>query len=176
MSTPSTPPEAPDDQADTAAARATGQPRAHPRPVRHSREVRLPLAIRKELLITRALIERHDCAEALRQVRGGAVRLGRFSTWLPRMTRPASWLKLLGLAKDYPMLSSAVSLALPLVRRTPVLRWGWKLAKLGGLAAAGYWAYETWQKGTAEARQARPGPGDTPAGTIDTGFRDPLVR
>ncbi|WP_420993303.1 DUF3318 domain-containing protein [Cupriavidus sp. 30B13] len=175
MSTPSTPSGAPgdsaDDRADTAAARDTGQPRAHPRPVRYSREVRLPLAIRKELLITRAALERYDCAQALHQVRGSAARFGRLGTWLPRMTRPASWFKLLGLARDYPILSSTVSLALPLLRKTPVLRWGWKLAKLGSLAAAGFWVYDTWQKGTAEASRS----GATPA-TVDTGFRDPLVR
>ncbi|WP_454722352.1 MULTISPECIES: DUF3318 domain-containing protein [Cupriavidus] len=174
MSTPSTPGEASDDRADTAdtaAARDAGQPRSHPRPVRYSREVRLPLAIRKELLITRAALERYDCAQALHHVRGSAARFGRVGTWLPRLTRPASWLKLLGLARDYPVLSSTLSLALPLLRKTPVLRWGWKLAKLGGLAAAGYWAYDTWQKGSAGDTRPEPAPG-----TVDTGFRDPLVR
>ncbi|MGO4808016.1 DUF3318 domain-containing protein [Cupriavidus sp. 2MCAB6] len=147
--------------------------REHQRPVRFSREVRLPLAIRKELLITRAALERYDCAQALHHVRGSATRFGRFSTWLPRMTRPASWLKLLGLAKEYPLLSSAVSLALPLLRKTPVLRWTWKASKFGILAGAGYWVYQTWQKGSAEA--ARRAPPDT-VETVDTGFRDPLVR
>ncbi|WP_020204616.1 DUF3318 domain-containing protein [Cupriavidus sp. WS] len=179
MSTPSNPSDAPaeraderaNERADTAATRDAGQPRAHPRPVRYSREVRLPLAIRKELLITRAALERYDCAQALHQVRGSAARFGRLGNWLPRVAQPASLLKLLGLARDYPVLSSTISLALPLLRKTPVLRWGWKLAKLGGLAAAGYWAYDTWQKGTAgDTRTARA------PGAADTGFRDPLVR
>lgn len=168
MSTPHTPGEPADNAAGTAPT--SKAPRSHQRPVRFAREVRLPLAIRKELLITRAALERYDCAQALHHVRGSATRLGRFSTWLPRMTRPASWLKLLGLAKDYPLLSSAVSLALPLLRKTPVLRWGWKLSKLGALAAAGYWAYETFQKSSVQ--DARKAPSDT----VDTGFRDPLVR
>ncbi len=145
-------------------------PREHRRPVRFSREVRLPLAVRKELLITRAALERYDCAQALHHVRGSAARLGRFSAWLPRMARPASWLKLLGLAKDYPLLSSAVSLALPLLRKTPLLRWTWKLSKVGLLAGAGYLAYQAWQKGSA------PPAGETPPESVDTGFRDPLVR
>ncbi|MHA7681372.1 DUF3318 domain-containing protein [Cupriavidus sp. PET2-C1] len=168
MSTPHTPGEPADNTAGTASTAKA--PRSHQRPVRFAREVRLPLAIRKELLITRAALERYDCAQALHHVRGSATRLGRFSAWLPRMTRPASWLKLLGLAKEYPLLSSAVSLALPLLRKTPVLRWGWKLSKLGALAAAGYWAYETFQKSSVQDARK------TPSDTVDTGFRDPLVR
>jgi hypothetical protein len=137
--------------------------------VRFSGEVRLPLAVRKELLVTRAALERYDCAQALHHVRDSATRFGRLSAWLPRMTRPAAWLKLLGLAKDYPLLSSAVSLALPLLRKTPILRWTWKASKLGMLAGAGYWAYQTWQKGSAQAARQTP-----PA--ADNGLRDPLGR
>lgn len=164
MSNPNTPSEP--------AQHVAGTPhREHRRPVRFSGEVRLPLAVRKELLITRAALERYDCAQALHHLRDNAVRLGRFSAWLPRLIRPNSWLKLLGLAKDYPLLSAAVSLALPLLRKTPVLRWTWKASKVGMLAGAVYWAYQTWQKGSAAAARQTP-----PATDTDTGLRDPLGR
>ncbi len=147
--------------------------REHPRQVQFTREVRLPLEVRKELLITRAALERYDAVQALRQVRGGARRMTSIGAWLPRMTRPSGWLKLLGITRDYPMLSTAITLALPLLRKTPIGRAVWKVSKLGALAGAGYWAYKTWtasQAGTGASHQ-RP---VTPA-PVDTGFRDPLV-
>lgn len=146
----------------------------HPRPVRYVREVRLPLEVRKELLLTRAELERHDLLKALHEVKGGARRLGSFANWLPRAVRPGSWMKLLGLAQDYPLVSTAVTLALPLLRRTPLLRWTWKASKLGVIAGAAYWGYKTWRQANSQAVA----PADT-GGTKapqDTGFRDPLVR
>ncbi len=147
---------------------------------RTDREVRLPLAVRKELLITRAALERYDCAQSLADVRASVRNIGRIGAWLPRVARPQSMWKLLGLAKDYPILGSALSLALPFARRVPVLRWGWKLSKLGAVAGAGYWAYRTWQQArsqTPEGNVPTPSParGDAAART-DTGFHDPLVR
>ncbi|MCG5260263.1 DUF3318 domain-containing protein [Cupriavidus gilardii] len=147
---------------------------------RTPREVRLPLAVRKELLITRAALERYDAAQSLADVRASVRNIGRIGAWLPRMARPQSMWKLLGMAKDYPVMSSALSLALPLMRRVPVLRWGWKLSKLGAVAGAGYWAYRTWQQARAQTPEGnvpapRPARGDATART-DTGFHDPLVR
>ncbi|WP_454764625.1 DUF3318 domain-containing protein [Cupriavidus campinensis] len=150
------------------------RPRAeHPRPVRFTREVRLPLAVRKELLITRAALERYDAAQALHQVRSGTRRLAGLTSlaaWLPRLTRSSSWLKLLGVTREYPMLSTAITLAMPLLRRTAIGRAAWKVSKVGLLAGAGYWAYKTWQSvkspATAQATAAK---------AHDTGFRDPLV-
>ncbi|MBP0629992.1 MULTISPECIES: DUF3318 domain-containing protein [unclassified Cupriavidus] len=154
--------------------------REHTRPVRFTQEVRLPLEVRKELLLTRAALERHDCLQALHQVRGGARRLGNFASWLPRIARPGSLMKVAGITKDYPLLSTAVTLALPLLRRTPVLRWTWKLSKVGLAAGAAYWVYNTWRDAkrqaippaTAPDTTASPSPG---AAAADTGFRDPLV-
>lgn len=147
---------------------------------RTAREVRLPLAVRKELLITRAALERYDAAQSLADVRASVRNIGRIGAWLPRMARPQSMWKLLGMAKDYPVMSSALSLALPLMRRVPVLRWGWKLSKLGAVAGAGYWAYRTWQQARAQTPEGNvpapsPARGDSAART-DTGFHDPLVR
>lgn len=155
----------------------SSRPRSeHPRPVRFTREVRLPLAVRKELLITRAALERYDAVQALRQVRGGARRMANLGTWLPRMTRPGGWLKLFGITRDYPVLSTAITLALPLLRRTPVGRIAWKLSKVGMLAGAGYWGYKTWKA----SQPRKPGVVVVPTTsgstvTLDTGFRDPLV-
>ncbi|CAG9178049.1 DUF3318 domain-containing protein [Cupriavidus respiraculi] len=166
-----------------------------PRSVRLTRETHLPLDVRKELLITRAALERYDCTQALHDVKDGARRITRLGTWLPRflwaprMDRPQSWFKLLGLAKSYPVLSSGLSLALPLLRRTPVLRWSWKLSKVGIAAGAGYWLYSTWRAAKRDRHDvpvprsaaATVGPDPritTPVAPVqpDTGFRDPLVR
>lgn len=151
---------------------------AHPRPVRFTREVRLPLAVRKELLITRAALERYDALQALHQVKGGARRMTNIGAWLPRITRPSGWLKLLGVTRDYPMLSTAITLAMPLLRKTPIGRVAWKLSKVGALAGAGYWAYKTWRDSQPHAHRA-PGaahPVSKPVPKpLDTGFRDPLV-
>jgi hypothetical protein len=157
---------------------AEARRREHARPVRFSREVRLPLAVRKELLLTRAALERHDCYQALHEVRGGARRLGSLGSWLPRIFRPGSWTKVLGLAHDYPLVSTALTLALPLVKRTPVLRWTWKLSKVGLVAGAAYWAYNTWREAKSQAVPPASA-GSAPvsgAPAVDTGFRDPLVR
>ncbi|WP_082928232.1 DUF3318 domain-containing protein [Cupriavidus gilardii] len=147
---------------------------------RTDREVRLPLAVRKELLITRAALERYDCAQSLADVRASVRNIGRIGAWLPRMARPQSMWKLLGMAKDYPVMSSALSLALPLMRRVPVLRWGWKLSKLGAVAGAGYWAWRTWQQARAQTPEGNvPAAGtarDAAGARADTGFHDPLVR
>jgi hypothetical protein len=43
------------------------------------------------------------------------------------------------------MVSTAITLALPLLRRTPIGRVAWKVSKLGVVAGAGYWAIKTWQ-------------------------------
>lgn len=153
--------------------------RDHPRPVRFTREVRLPLAVRKELLITRAALERYDAVQALHQVKGGARRMTSVGAWLPRMTRPSGWLKLLGITRDYPMLSTAITLAMPLLRKTPLGRVAWKLSKVGMMAGAGYWAYKTWNASQQPAPAAHVAPvvpvGPAAPAPVDTGFRDPLV-
>ncbi|SOZ35700.1 DUF3318 domain-containing protein [Cupriavidus neocaledonicus] len=163
------------DPDDAAPARERGE---YPRAPRFTQEVRLPLAVRKELLLTRAALERHDCRQALHAVRGGVHRLGTISAWLPRIARPGSWMKVVGLTKDYPLLSTAVTLALPLVKRVPVLRLTWKLSKLGLVAGAAYWAYNTWREAKGQAVPPANVPTPAPAGTppaADTGFRDPLI-
>ncbi|MFJ5381375.1 DUF3318 domain-containing protein [Cupriavidus sp. CER94] len=147
----------------------------HPRPVRFTREVRLPLAVRKELLVTRAALERYDAVQALRQVKGGARRMTSLGAWLPRMTRPSGWLKLFGVTRDYPMVSTAITLALPLLRKTPIGRVAWKLSKLGMLAGAGYWAYKTWHGAQPQVHAHAASAARAVAVPVDTGFRDPLV-
>ncbi|MBY4898179.1 DUF3318 domain-containing protein [Cupriavidus sp. AU9028] len=173
-------------------------PAADPhRPTRMTREINLPLEVRKELLITRAALERYDCVHALHDVRNSARSLLRFGAWVPRMARPQSMWKMFGLAQKYPVLGTAVSLALPLLRRVPVLRWGVKASKWGALGGAAYWLYQTWQQARAQSPGERPErpararrrqrqQGDAATVTADpalaaggrdaTGFHDPLVR
>lgn len=147
----------------------------HPRPVRSPREVRLPLAVRKELLTTRAALERYDAAQALRSVRGSARRMANIGTWLPRLTHQSGWLKMMGVTRNYPMLSTAITLAMPLLRRTAIGRVAWKASKLGMAAGAGYWAYKTWKR--MQPLPPHPTPPEVAAArvAVDTGFRDPLV-
>lgn len=168
----------------TAAGTASAAPNVlEPPPLRSPRDHKLPLAVRKELLITRAALERYDCLHALEDVRGSMRNITRFRNWLPLATRPQSLWKVLGIAKDYPVLSSALSLGLPLLRRVPVVRWGWKLSKLGLVAGAGYWAWQTWQQVRSHSEAVPPAyrPVRSP-GTADaapkpaSGFQDPLVH
>jgi len=165
----------PDNQPEATAGDDRGK-RNHPRPVRFSKEVRLPLAVRKELLLTRAALERHDAVVALRDTRLGMRRATSLSSWLGKATRlgkPSGWLGLLGLTKQYPLVSAAVTLSLPLLKRVPVGRVAWKLSKVGLLAGAGYWAYKTWNEASAQAVGPAMSPDDdTPS---PDGFRDPLV-
>lgn len=152
-----------------------------PPPLRSPREVKLPLSVRKELLITRAALERYDCVHALHDVRTSVRGVTRIGAWLPRIGGRQSLWKMVGLAREYPILGPALSLGLPLLRRVPVLRWGWKLSKLGLVAGAGYWAWQTWQQ-VRNQSDAAPRADDIPAGPAtagpsqDTGFHDPLVR
>ncbi len=150
---------------------------------RFSREVRLPLDVRKELLITRAALERHDCVQALHEVRGGVRRVSTFGGVLPRLaglSKSGSWLKLLGVTRDHPMVSTALTLAVPLLRHTPIGRWAWKLGKLGAIAGAGYWTWKHVRDNTAEgavpAATNTDADGDGQSKPVDTGFRDPLIR
>jgi len=150
--------------------------RNHPRPARFSKEVRLPLAVRKELLLTRAALERHDAVVALRDARIGARHAISLSSWLgkaARLGKPSGWLGLLGLTKQYPLVSAAVTLSLPLLKRLPVGRVAWKLSKVGLLAGAGYWAYKTWNEASAQAIPPALSP-DVGTPSPD-GFSDPLV-
>ncbi|AOY93184.1 hypothetical protein BKK79_16290 [Cupriavidus sp. USMAA2-4] len=156
---------APDHKADTASNTAAER-RPHARPVRLSREAKLPLAVRKELLLTRAALERYDFSQAVSQVRGSTGRLARLRHWLPGTGNAPTVLKVLGVARDHPLLSSAVSLALPLLRKTPLARWAWNLSKVGMLAGAGYLAYQRWsegQQGNADGSPAPETPADAPA-------------
>ena len=159
-----------------------GQRHEHARPVRFSKEVRLPLEIRKELLITRAALERYDAVQALHNVKGGVRRMTSLGNWLPNLTNTPGWLKLLGLTREYPMVSTAITLALPLLRRTPIGRVAWKVSKLGVVAGAGYWAIKTWQSvrgvpaNAGASKASTPTAPTAPTEVVDTGFRDPLVK
>lgn len=164
-----TTPDAPD-------TTANAHKRHHHPPVRTSKEVRLPLAVRKELLMTRAALERHDAVLALRDTRLGMRRAVSLTNWMhqaTKLTKPSGWLGMLGVTKKYPLVSTAVTLSLPLLRKLPIGRLTWKLGKLGALLGAAYWAYQTYTEASA---QAVPPPIVVDSETIEpAGFRDPLV-
>ncbi len=121
-------------------------PRQPPRPDAMPRLSRnkIPLAVRKELLTTRAALERYDCAEAARHLRAsvrGATGMG----WMPSIVAPKNWLRVFGLARQYPYLSSVVSLVATGLRGTRIGHAAWRVSKYGMLAGTAYYLYKLWR-------------------------------
>ncbi len=136
--------------------------RHHVRPSRRGDGVRLPLAIRKELLLTRAALERYDYTQARNDVQRAADRtfsLGGFGALLPSLIRPLarpnSLMRTLGIAREYPLLGTVLSLAYAGLRRTVIGRVTRRLGKLGLAAGAAWWGYRKWQETQAD-RTAEP--------------------
>lgn len=141
--------------------------RRHVRPSRRSGEGRLPLAVRKELLLTRAALERYDYAQARTDVGNAARRtfsLGGFGALLPSLIRPLarpnSLMRALGIAREYPMVGTVLSLAYAGLRRTAVGRITRKLGKVGLVAGAALWGFRKWQE--SQGTQADEGAASTP--------------
>ncbi len=127
--------------------------RHHVRPSRRSAETRLPLSVRKELLLTRAALERYDYAQARNDVHRATSRtfsLGGFGALLPSLIRPLarpnSLMRTLGIAREYPLVGTALSLAYAGLRRTVIGRLTRKLGKVGVVAGAAWWAYRKWRE------------------------------
>ncbi|MEV8470887.1 DUF3318 domain-containing protein [Ralstonia sp. UNC404CL21Col] len=127
--------------------------RHHVRPSRRSAETRLPLSVRKELLLTRAALERYDYAQARNDVHRATNRtfsLGGFGALLPSLLRPLarpnSLMRTLGIAREYPLVGTALSLAYAGLRRTVIGRITRKLGKVGIVAGAAWWGYKKWQE------------------------------
>ena len=128
--------------------------RHHVRPSRRGAEGRLPLAVRKELLLTRAALERYDYAQARNDVSRATSRtfsLGGFGALLPSLIRPLArpngLMRALGIAREYPLVGTALSLAYAGLRRTVIV------------AGAAWWGYRKWQ----EAQGEQPGDAATVA-------------
>ena len=134
--------------------------RHHVRPSRRGAEGRLPLAVRKELLLTRAALERYDYAQARNDVSRATSRtfsLGGFGALLPSLIRPLArpngLMRALGIAREYPLVGTALSLAYAGLRRTVIGRMTRRLGKVGLVAGAAWWGYRKWQ----EAQGEQPG-------------------
>lgn len=92
--------------------------RHHVRPSRRGVEARLPLAVRKELLLTRAALERYDYMHARNDLHRATSRtfsLGGLGALLPSLIRPLarpnSVMRTLGIAREYPLVGTVLSLA-----------------------------------------------------------------
>jgi len=127
--------------------------RHHVRPSRRGAETRLPLSVRKELLLTRAALERYDYAQARNDVRRATNRtfsLGGLGALLPSLIRPLarpnSLMRTLGIAREYPLVGTVLSLAYAGLRRTFIGRITRKLGKVGLVAGAAWWGYNKWQE------------------------------
>ncbi|WP_426397520.1 DUF3318 domain-containing protein [Ralstonia sp. R-29] len=147
---------------DAASAHEPGHnARHHVRPSRRGSETRLPLSVRKELLLTRAALERYDYAQARSDVHRAANRtfsLGGLGALLPSLIRPLarpnSLMRTLGIAREYPLVGTALSLAYAGLRRTFIGRITRRLGKVGLVAGAAWWGYQKWQESHGE--QATP--------------------
>ena len=144
--------------------------RHHVRPSRRSAETRLPLSVRKELLLTRAALERYDYAQARNDVHRATSRtfsLGGLGALLPSvirpLARPNSLMRTLGIAREYPLVGTALSLAYAALRRTVIGRITRKLGKVGIVDGAAWWGYQKCQE--AQGKDARP---STAASGTDT--------
>ena len=104
---------------------------------------KLPLAVRKELLTTRAALERYDCAQSVHDLRQSIHHVSSLG-WLPAAVAPRNWLKLFGVAREFPYLSSAVSLLATGLRLTPLRGVAWRLSKVGAMASIAYGLYKMW--------------------------------
>ncbi|MGM3275701.1 DUF3318 domain-containing protein [Ralstonia sp. 24A2] len=150
--------------------------RHHVRPSRRGAEGRLPLAVRKELLLTRAALERYDYAQARNDVSRATSRtfsLGGFGALLPSLIRPLArpngLMRALGIAREYPLVGTALSLAYAGLRRTVIGRITRRLGKVGLVAGAAWWGYRKWQEVQGEH------PDDTPATTTPCDDADEII-
>ncbi len=137
--------------------------RHHVRPSRRGGEVRLPLEVRKELLLTRAALERYDYAQARNDVRratGRTFSLGGLGALLPSLVRPLArpngLMRALGIAREYPLIGTVVSLAYAGLRRTVIGRVTRRLGKVGLVAGAAWWGYRKWQETHGNQASAAP--------------------
>lgn len=106
--------------------------------------------LRKELLIVRASVERAEMTEAIVELRETVTHISWLRFLVPGFARGASVASVgsgLGnLLKQYPMLSSLVSLVVAKPLRSTVLSAARPLVKWGGLAFTAWEAYRVWQQ------------------------------
>ncbi|CAB3766524.1 DUF3318 domain-containing protein [Paraburkholderia humisilvae] len=109
-------------------------------------------ALRKELLIVRADVERMELAQATVELRQAIIRFSWLKFVLPgfasmRWSARGATSKGIGtLLKQYPLLSSIMSLLLARPLRTSVVATAKPLLKWGSLGLAAWEAYRVWQQ------------------------------
>jgi uncharacterized protein DUF3318 len=125
-------------------------------------------ALRKELLIVRADVERMELAQATVELRHAIIRFSWLKFILPGFasmrwgTRSAATKGIGSLLKEYPLLSSIVSLLLARPLRTSVAATAKPVLKWGSLALGVWEAYRVWQQVRRETG-ARAGAGARPS-------------
>jgi len=138
-------------------------------------------ALRKELLLVRADVERAELFESYVQVRQGVTHFSWLRFLLPSLRRSRGGplggsfggpigATVGGLLKQYPMLSSLLSLVLAKPLRAGVVSTARPLIKWAGIAFTAWEGYRIWQQVRKErapgsaARSARAGEGERSAG------------
>jgi hypothetical protein len=125
------------------------------RPSRHrSHDLSTPQlrSLRKELLIVRASVERAEMAESLVELRETTKNLSWLRFVVPGFTRAGSGgggsvgAGLGNLLKQYPLLSSLVSLIVAKPLRSSIASAAGPVVKWGGLAFTAWEAYRVWQQ------------------------------
>ncbi|WP_322032339.1 DUF3318 domain-containing protein [Paraburkholderia sp. J76] len=107
-------------------------------------------ALRKELLLVRASVERAEMAEALIDIRTTVTNFSWLRFVVPGFGRIGSGggvaSGLGSLLKEYPLISSLVSLILAKPLRTTIVSAARPVIKWGGLAFTAWEAYRVWQQ------------------------------
>lgn len=107
-------------------------------------------ALRKELLLVRASVERAEMAEALVDIRATVTNFSWLRFVVPGFGRAGSGggvaSGLGSLLKEYPLVSSLVSLIVAKPLRTSIVSAARPIIKWGGLAFTAWEAYRVWQQ------------------------------
>lgn len=118
-------------------------------------------ALRKELLLVRASVERAEMAEALVDIRSTVTNFSWLRFVVPGFGRSGSGggvaSGLGNLLKEYPLVSSLVSLIVAKPLRTSIVSVARPIIKWGGLAFTAWEAYRVWQQ-VRRQRGASPNP------------------
>jgi hypothetical protein len=130
-------------------------------------------ALRKELLMVRADVERMELAQATIELRQAVIHFSWLKFVLPGFAsmrwgaRGAAGKGIGALMKQYPLVSSLVSLLLARPLRTSVVATAKPVLKWGSLALAAWEAYRVWQ----QVRRETGGHAGKGAGRGDAGER-----
>ncbi|CAG9256551.1 DUF3318 domain-containing protein [Paraburkholderia unamae] len=118
-------------------------------------------ALRKELLLVRAAVERAEMSESIVELRSAVTNFSWLRFVVPGFSRSGSsgggvGAGLGNLLKQYPLLSSLVSLIVAKPLRTSLVSAARPVIKWGGLAFTAWEAYRVWQQ-VRRQRGAAPG-------------------